>query len=100
MDGEMTDADEDVKYFRKNLWRSVGLVRDREGLTFKLRDQERVVRVLQLTDYDSAGTGIWWEVEDILSGEKLTCGEGSLGKELNEMEVLAWAARTSSSTGD
>lgn len=86
------DEKADVAWFRKNLWRSVGLIRDREGRTFKLREHNRVVKVLQMTDYDSDGTGIWWEVEDVISGERSTCGEGAIGRELNEMEVLAWAA--------
>lgn len=59
---------------------------------FRLEGTAKVVRVLSRAEH-RFGAGLRFRVEDVLTGERFTARLGELSEhELNEMEVLAWAA--------
>jgi hypothetical protein len=64
----------------------------------ELPERARLVRLVYgfrppPPDDDVPSEGVWWLVEDILTGVAIKCPATSLGRQLNDMEVLAWAAR-------
>lgn len=50
-------------------------------------------RVVEVLHYDEGIMGLDYEVRDVLTGEELKAKIDELGDEMNEMEVLALAAR-------
>ncbi len=49
-------------------------------------------QVVEVLHYDEGIMGLDYEVRDVLTGEEFKAEIDELGYELNEMEVLAWAA--------
>jgi hypothetical protein len=64
----------------------------RNGQIRELPSRARLVRLRHCFRKDGAGPP-WWEVEDVFTGITIHCPQGNLGPMLNDMEVIAWAAR-------
>jgi hypothetical protein len=71
-----------------------GLAQMTVGHCFLAIGRKQAVRVLRALPGSSANTGVVsYEVEDVTHGYKFKCSESLLGRELTDMEVVAWAAR-------
>lgn len=81
-------TDTDVAYFEDKLKK---VILFKPGQIHELPARRQVVRLRAVTSW-LGDHGSWWSVEDVVSGDVFYFAQRGIGRQLTEMEILAWAA--------